>query len=88
MDANKVTYLQNKLGILKARYIENEQLWFELYKLANPELPPEAGINGRRTEAVYNHTRDHISTELMFIQLEIELLKLGGRPDFKIGDGL
>lgn len=83
---SKVTYLQNKLAVLRARYIENEQLWYELYLAKNPMQPGEAGVNGRKTDDVYEHTKDHISIELMFIQLEIELLRMGGTPGIKIGD--
>ena len=75
----RAKYLINRLQSTKAKFKENDQLWFELLAKANPGSEVEA--NGRRTEEVYNHTLETIKIELLFLQLEIELLKMGSASD-------
>jgi len=77
----RIVFLKNRLATARDKHRENEQLWYRLYLAAHPELPPNTPINGLESEEVYNHARENVSMELLFIQLEIELVKMGGYSD-------
>lgn len=83
--SNRLLYLRNKLKTLRGRFTDNEQLWFELMRKTLPPDPPD-NINELRTVEVYEHVRSRLEIELLFLQLEIELLKLGNNSSVSLED--
>ena len=83
----KLVSLKTKLKALRARFKENEEIWYELRDAQSPpEAPPEEARNGRRDKATYDHVKETLLIQLEFLKLEIELIKLGDSSEVTLNN--
>lgn len=78
---DNVLHLIERLKNIEDRFRNNEKIWYELRDAE--EIPRKNGDppkNGRRDRITYDHIRETLNIELLILQIEVELLKMGKTP--------
>jgi len=77
----KLLHLLGRLATIKDKFKNNEMIWYEVRDASSPPSGGTEPKNNARDKITYDHNREVLNIELLILQLEIELLKMGDTSD-------